>query len=108
MSTGSAGRPRANINTQAAVFGPTPGSDRSHAFASASGISPRNERPNDPRRCHTSSRIALMRPDLVGASPPTWISLSISPGSAAISASHVGKRDRRRMNARPELASEVF
>jgi len=50
----------------------------------------------------------LIRPDLVGASPPTWISLSISPGGAAISSPQVGNREMRRMNARPEFVSDVF
>ena len=39
VSTGRAGRPRAKSSTHAAVFGPTPGNDRSHAFASSSGSS---------------------------------------------------------------------
>ena len=107
VSTGIAGIPSEKQRMIAAVLGPIPLSRFSHALASASGISARNDRSNPPissRICRSTLRI---RGAFCLASPPLRIASSIASTEASATASSVPNVAIRLLNARSEFKSEV-
>ena len=103
-----AGIPSEKFSTIPADFGPMPGSCRSHAFASASGISRRNDRSSEPPfSSRTFSSTSLIRGALTFASPPGAMASSMSAMLPRATASSVPKRSMSLANARPELMSDV-
>ena len=73
-----------------------PGNCRSHAFASFSGISRKNDRSSEPFSSRTLFSTALMRGALILAKPPGAMAVSISDISAEATASSVTKRSIKR------------
>ena len=85
-----------------------PGNCRSHAFASDSGISRRNDRSSEPPfSSSTFSSTSLMRGAFTLASPPGAMASSMSETSPRATASSVPNRSMSRAKARPELMSDV-
>src|SRR5579863_7078058 len=107
VSIGNAARPMENTSTQAAVFGPTPGSEVRYSSTDASSRSWSRLRSIRPSRARIAARICWIRRAFWSAMPPERMASATAPAGAARTSSQSGNAALSWAKARSELMSEV-
>lgn len=108
VSTAKSGRCSSKSRTQEMVLGPTPLNRDNSALMAAEGADLRCSRDTSPRSSRIVCSMAWMRAVLEAASPPHRMASCTTAGSAAATASQVGKAAFKRLNARLEFTFVVF
>src|SRR5579863_5806876 len=107
VSMGKAARPMEKTSTQAAVFGPTPGSEVRYSSTAWSSRSVSRLRSTRPSRSRIAARICWIRRAFWSAIPPLRMASATCSAGASRTCSQSGNLALSWANARPELRSEV-